>query len=123
MVDGAAAASEFYQKAFAAKELRRYAHQDGKRLMHCHLEINGGSIMFNDPMPEHGYPLQPSSSYAMNLVVPDGDLWWNRAVEAGCKVTVPLERAFWGDRYGRLMDPFGIAWAIDEPADAAAAAA
>ena len=123
MVDGAAVASEFYQKAFAAKELRRHPHADGKRLMHCHLEINGGSIMINDPMPEHGYPLQPSSSYAMTLVVGDGDLWWNRAVEAGCKVTMPFERAFWGDRFGRLVDPFGVAWAIDEPAASAAAAA
>jgi PhnB protein len=123
MVDGAAAASLFYQKAFGARELGRYAHTDGKRLMHCHLEINGGSMMFNDPMPEHGYPLQASSSYTMNLVVNDGDSWWNRALEAGCKVTMPLERAFWGDRYGRLVDPFGIAWAIDEPASQAAAAA
>jgi PhnB protein len=122
-VDGAAAASEFYQKAFAAKELNRYPHDDGKRLMHCHLEINGGSIMFADPMPEHGYPLQLSTSYTMTLVIPDGDLWWNRAVAAGCKVTMPLERQFWGDRYGHLVDPFGISWAIDEPAVPAAAAA
>jgi len=123
MVDGAARASEFYQKAFAATELRRYAHPDGKRLMHCHLEINGGSVMFNDPMPEHGYPRQASSSYTNNLVVTDGDLWWNRAVEAGCSVQMPFERAFWGDRFGRLVDPFGVAWAIDEPAASAAAAA
>jgi len=123
MVDGAAKASEFYEKAFGAKELRRYAHQDGKRLMHCHMEINGGSIMFNDPVPEHGYPLQPSNSFTNNLVVADGDLWWNRALEAGCKATMPFERAFWGDRFGRMIDPFGIAWAIDEPAQAAAAAA
>ena len=123
MVDGAARASEFYQKAFAAKEIGRYAHEDGKRLMHCHLEINGGSVMFNDPMPEHGYPLVPSSSYTMNLIVADGDLWWNRALEAGCKAQMPFERAFWGDRYGRMIDPFGIAWAIDEPAEQPAAAA
>jgi PhnB protein len=59
----------------------------------------------------------------MSLVVADGDHWFNRAVEAGCTVTMPLERAFWGDRYGRLLDPFGIAWAIDEPSAAASAAA
>lgn len=116
MVEGAAEAAAFYQRAFAAKETGRYAYADGKRLMHCSMEINGGTIMFNDPMPEHGYPLQPSSSYAMTLVVDDADLWWKRAVDAGCTVTMPLERAFWGDRYGRVLDPFGIAWAFDEPA-------
>ena len=44
-IDGASEASAFYQKAFGAKELARIPGQDGKRLMHCHLEINGGSLM------------------------------------------------------------------------------
>ena len=116
-VEGASAASDFYQKAFAAKELARMPAQDGKRLMHCHLEINGGSAMICDPFPEHGFTFQPSPSVTMTLVVKDGDTWWNRAVAAGCKVQMPFERAFWGDRYGRLSDPFGINWAITEPAN------
>jgi len=115
-VDGVSKASEFYQKAFAAKELARMPAQDGKRVMHCHLEVNGGSLMMSDPFPEHGFPYQPSPSMTMTLVVKEGDLWWNRAVDAGCKVTMPFERAFWGDRYGRLLDPFGVNWAVTEPA-------
>ena len=54
-------------------------------------------------------------------MVADGDLWWNRAVEAGCTVAVPFQKMFWGDRWGMLADPFGLIWAIDEPADRAAA--
>ncbi len=115
-VDGVANASAFYQRAFGAKEVARMPGQDGKRIMHCHMEINGGSLMIRDPFPEHGMPHQASPGATMQLVVKDGDAWWNRAVEAGCKVTVPFERAFWGDRYGRLLDPFGINWAINEPA-------
>lgn len=115
-VDGAAKASEFYQQAFGAKELARMTAEDGQRLMHCHLEINGGSVMICDVFPEFGFPLQPSSSYTMQLVVREADPWWTRAVEAGCSVTMPLERAFWGDRYGRLKDPFGVSWAMNEPA-------
>lgn len=115
-VDGAAKASEFYQKAFSGKELSRMPAQDGQRLMHCHLEINGGSVMICDAFPEFGFPLQPSNSYTMQLVVKEADPWWKRAVDAGCSVTMPLERAFWGDRYGRLKDPFGVSWAINEPA-------
>lgn len=116
VVDGAAAAADFYRKAFGAKELARMPAQDGKRVMHCHLEINGGSLMLCDPFPEHGHPYQPSPGATMQLVVKDGDAWWHRAVAAGCKVTMPFERAFWGDRYGRLTDPFNVSWAVNEPA-------
>ena len=55
-------------------------------------------------------------SRVQQLVVEDGDLWWNRAVEAGCTVVMPFEKMFWGDRWGLLADPFGLVWAIDEPA-------
>lgn len=115
MVDGAAKAADFYQKAFAAKELARMPAPDG-RLMHCHLEVNGGSLMLCDPFPEHGQAYQGINGTTMQLVVKDGDHWWNRALDAGCEVTMPFERAFWGDRYGRLVDPFGVHWAINEPA-------
>ena len=52
----------------------------------------------------------------MQLVLDEADPWWTRAVEAGCTVTMPLARAPWGDRYGRLKDIFGIHWAMNEPA-------
>ncbi len=116
-VDGAGAAADFYRKAFAAKEIARMPAQDGKRLMHCHLEINGGSVMLSDAFPEHGHPHKPLQGCVMHLVVSDGDAWFDRAVKAGCKVIAPLEKQFWGDRYGRLSDPFGVEWAINEPAN------
>lgn len=116
-VDGASEASAFYQKAFGAREVARMAGQDGKRLMHCHLEINGGAFMLADVFPEMGLPpVQRSSSYTMQLVVADGDTWWKRAVDAGCKEKLPFALAPWGDKYGQLVDPFGITWAINSPA-------
>jgi PhnB protein len=115
-VEGAAAALEFYQKAFGAKELARTPADDGKRLMHGHLEINGGGLMVSDTFPEHGYGFQPSHSHTLQLVVEDGESWWNRAVEAGCEVITPFQTMFWGDRWGQLRDPFQINWAINEPA-------
>ena len=115
-VDGASVAAEFYKKAFAAEELRRLATPDGKRLMHCHLKIHGGSLMLADAFPEYGRELQPSHSFLMTLVVEDADLWWNRAVEAGCDIVSALKLEFWGDYYGELKDPFGIRWAINSPA-------
>jgi uncharacterized glyoxalase superfamily protein PhnB len=115
-VDGAGEASAFYQKAFGAREIARMPARDGKRLMHCHLEINGGALMLSDNFPEMGLPpVQRSSSYTMQLVVADGDAWWTRATLAGCTQKLPFEKAPWGDRYGQLVDPFGVTWALSSP--------
>ena len=51
----------------------------------------------------------------LQLVVADGQAWWDRAVAAGCKVIAPYERQFWGDDWGLLEDPFGLKWAILQP--------
>ncbi len=113
-VDGAAQASDYYQRAFAARELARIPAQDGKRLIHCHLEINGGSLMLNDHLPEYGSGPQPSHNYTMHLQVEDVDAWWARALEAGAEIKMPLEVQFWGDRYGQLRDPFGVQWSLGQ---------
>ncbi|MET3528199.1 VOC family protein [Phenylobacterium koreense] len=117
-VDGASAASEFYQKAFGAKEVFRLPADDGVRLLHCALLVNGGTLMICDvfpDMPEHGAPFQPSSSYTMHLQVDDIDSWSQRALDAGAEVVMPVDLMFWGDRYGILRDPFGIQWSMGEP--------
>jgi uncharacterized glyoxalase superfamily protein PhnB len=49
-------------------------------------------------------------------MVVDGDAWWTRAAAAGCKETHPFGAAPWGGRYGQLVDPFGVTWAINSPA-------
>jgi PhnB protein len=51
----------------------------------------------------------------LQLVVADGQTWWDRAVAAGCTVAMPYERQPWGDDWGLLRDPFGIHWAILQP--------
>jgi PhnB protein len=60
-------------------------------------------------------PGQPHG-FNLTLVVDDGEAWWSRALAAGCTVVMPFERQFWGDRWGTLLDPFGLKWGIDEPA-------
>lgn len=115
--DGAAEAAEFYVKAFGAKEIARMHGEDGKRIMHCHLEINGGALMIADYFAEFGMPaVQRSQSYTMQLVVADGDAWWDRAIKAGCTAKMPFAVAPWGDKYGQMVDPFGVTWAINSPA-------
>ena len=88
--------------------------EDG-RLIHCHLHINGGSVMMSDPFPEHGHPAQEPQAFLVHLQVEDADAWWARAVEAGAEIVMPLDVQFWGDRYGQLRDPFGVVWSIGAP--------
>lgn len=113
---GGAAAIEFYQRAFGAEELRRMPAEDGERLMHAHLIINGASVMLADEFPEFNgqHDITPVG-VTMHLQVDDADEWWNRAILAGGVPLFPLEDQFWGDRYGQLKDPFGHTWSIGAP--------
>ena len=108
-------AVEFYKAAFGAEEKFRQPADDGKRLMHCHLVINGSSIMLSDDFSQAGGAAP--AGVTLHLQVGDADVWWNRATGAGpCEVTMPLADQFWGDRYGHFKDPYGHRWSIGGPA-------
>jgi uncharacterized glyoxalase superfamily protein PhnB len=113
-VDGASEASAFYQRAFGAEEMGRIPDRDGRRLLHCHLAINGGHLMISDLFPEMGLSRQSSDNFTMHLQVDDIDAWWKRAVEAGAEVVKEVDLMFWGDRYGELRDPFGVRWSMGQ---------
>jgi uncharacterized glyoxalase superfamily protein PhnB len=115
MVDGAVKAAEFYARAFGAEKAFMYPVDERGRTMHIHLYVNGSSLMLSDAYPEHGCPAEKAQGYSLNLMVDDIDAWWNRAVEAGAEIVLPLQLMFWGDRYGQLRDPFGVLWAMNAP--------
>jgi PhnB protein len=117
-VDGAGKASDFYVKAFEAKEVARYPLDEKGRTMHIHLHINGASLMLSDAFPEHGHPFQTPQGFNLTLQVKGIDQWWARAIAAGCTSILPVQDMFWGDRYGQLRDPFGIMWSMNEPKQA-----
>ena len=112
------AAVDFYLKAFGAKDIGRMP-MDGRpgQYMHAQVEINGGALMLTDETGmssvEGMGPPMPNGH--LQLVVPDGQVWWDRAVAAGCSVVAPFERQFWGDTWGLLSDPFGLKWAVLTP--------
>ena len=112
MVQGAAAAIEFYKKALGAEEVGPRAPLEDGRILNSRIDINGGSIMLMDPMPEHGYPATTHDGFNLHLHVDDADAWFERAVAAGCAVVMPMSLQFWGDRYGMVKDPFGVTWAF-----------
>ena len=112
-----AQAADWYVRALGAEELDRKPAEDGVRLIHCHLRINGGHVMLSDDFPEyHGLVDAPSpSGVTLHLQVDDPDAWWTRATAAGAEVRMELADQFWGDRYGQLRDPFGHMWSIGGP--------
>lgn len=111
---GAADAIAFYGKAFGAVELARLPGPEGK-LMHAMVRIGDSNLMLVDEFPDFG-SLGPQSGQGspvtIHLYVTDVDATVERAVAAGAKVTMPVDDMFWGDRYGRIEDPFGHQWSI-----------
>jgi uncharacterized glyoxalase superfamily protein PhnB len=109
----ASAAAAFYQRAFGAVEVGRMPSEDGKKLIHCHMHLNGGSLTFMDRMTEEDPPAP--QGFDLILSVDDIDAWFERAVKAGAEPVMPPQKMFWGDRYGQVRDPFGVLWSMDEP--------
>jgi len=111
---GAAAAIDFYAKAFGATEMIRLPAANGK-LMHACLSLNGAAVMLADECPEQGM-LGPKSlkgtPVTIHLTVPDADALFSQAVNAGATVIMPVADMFWGDRYGIVEDPFGHRWSM-----------
>jgi PhnB protein len=108
-VRDAAAAIDFYERAFGAIEQLRFPTPDGRKIMHARLALpDGGAIMLNDEMCETAY----GNALTLHLDLPDVDAGWARAVAAGATVVMPLADQFWGDRYGVLVDPFGHRWSL-----------
>ena len=107
-------AIEFYKQAFGAKERGVMKGPDGK-VMHAELMIGDSIIMLGDEMPEYG-ALSPQSSggagMGLHIYVDGVDAAFDRAVKAGARIDMPVSDQFWGDRYGKLTDPFGHKWSI-----------
>lgn len=118
VIKGAAEAIEFYKRAFGAEEKARMpfpAEDGGVKVGHAELQIGDSRLFVADEFPSYG-SVGPdgSSPVTIHLYVTDADAVFNRAVEEGARVTMPLADAFWGDRYGKLVDPFGHHWSIAE---------
>jgi len=115
VVKGAKKAIEFYKAAFDAKELGVSLGPDGQSVMHAELKIGDTKIYLGDEMPEMG-AVSPQtlggSPVSLNIYTEDCDAMFKKAIAAGAKVTMPLADQFWGDRYGKLQDPFGHNWGV-----------
>jgi PhnB protein len=108
------AAIEFYKKGSDVEERHRMKSPDG-RVAHAELKLGDSIFMLSDEYPEmkcHSPNSIGGSPVSMYVYVEDVDELFNKAVSAGAKVLDPVKDQFWGDRHGRLEDPFGHLWSI-----------
>jgi PhnB protein len=113
-VNDAARALEFYKRAFGAQEIMRMDGPDGK-VGHAEIKIGDSIIMLADEMPGSVCRSPQSvggTTAGIFLYVEDADAAFKQAVSSGAQVEAPLDDMFWGDRYGRLKDPFGHSWSV-----------
>ena len=114
IVRGADKAMDFYKKAFGAKELSRCPGPNGK-LMHAEFQIGDSHLYMCEEFPDMGAKSPQAyngSPVTIHLYVEDVDSFYNKAVAAGATAKMPVSDMFWGDRYGKLNDPFGHNWSV-----------
>jgi PhnB protein len=113
-VEDAAAAIDYYQKAFGAKERVRM-EAPGGTIGHAELEIGDSVVMLSDPFPQATTrpPIELGGTTAsVFMYVEDVDAVVRKAVDAGASVEMEVADQFWGDRFGTVKDPFGHLWSI-----------
>ena len=116
IVKDAKQALDFYQKALGAEAGVHMPGPGGQGTMHAEMRIGNSTVMLTDENPQWEMKAPETlggSPTSMHLYVEDADKAFQRAVDAGCTVTAPMMDAFWGDRYGKVMDPYGHQWGFE----------
>jgi len=114
-VRNAERAIEFYKQAFGAEVRGGIAKGPDGKVMHAELKIGDSVIMLTDEYPEFGSKSPQSigdSGMGLHIYLDNVDAAFDRAVKAGASVEMPVMDQFWGDRYGKLKDPFGHKWSM-----------
>ncbi|KAG6540131.1 hypothetical protein Mapa_018516 [Marchantia paleacea] len=122
----AAEAIVFYKAAFGAEEVtktvhaKRKAEQEQPLILHAHLKFGDTEILIFDETEETGNTVKSTSSLngtsmILHLETPDVETAFSRAIEAGATVSEQIADRPWGQRYGKLIDPYGFVWSLASP--------
>src|ERR1700730_3796139 len=120
IVSNGPAAVDFYKAAFGLEKGHQMMAPDGKRLMHGELTLDRHKFFISDEFAPHegGTCKSPQTlggtGVRVTLLVDDADETVARAVAAGASVLMPVQDMFWGGRYGKIIDPFGHEWGINQ---------
>ncbi len=123
-VAGASSAIEFYAYAFGAEERCRVYNADGISVAHAELKIGNSLVIVSDELPAQGIfapTTLGASPVSVHLYFAAVDSVWERALKAGATVIVPLTNTYWGERYGKIVDPYGHVWSIAKRVEALSA--
>jgi PhnB protein len=115
IVDNAAKALEFYQKALNAKELLRLPVTGSNKIGHAEIKIGDSQLMLSDESPEmdaRSPKTLGGTPASFMIYVADVDKAFDQAIRAGAKAVQPVQNQFWGDRTGTVVDPFGHKWTL-----------
>jgi PhnB protein len=116
VVSDGAKAIEFYKEVFGAQELMRMNQSKSTKIAHAEIKIRNHVLMLGDECPEMGAlapkPGGPPPPRSIMLYVTDVDATFAKALSKGATGTMPPTDMFWGDRYGKFMDPFGHLWGV-----------
>jgi len=115
IVRGADTALSYYETVFGAEVLSRDYAQDGITILQAEMKIGNTILRVADEMPEFGIFSPTSlggSPVIVQLYLSEVDAFWTRVVDSGAQVAVPLADTYWGERFGRFVDPFGHVWNI-----------
>src|ERR1051325_7299183 len=116
IVRDAAAAIEFYKQVFGATEVLRMNYPDSPKIAHAELKIRGHVLMLGDECPQMGIVAPPPGGAmppaSVMIYVQDVDAVFKQALSQGATTVMPPTDMFWGDRYGKFMDPFGHLWGV-----------
>ena len=115
IVRGADAALSYYETVFGAEVMSRDYAQDGITILQAEMKVGNTILRIADEMPEFGIFSPTSlggSAVIVQLYLSEVDALWTRAVDSGARVAVPLADTYWGERFGRFVDPFGHVWNI-----------
>ena len=113
-IKGAAAAIDFYKKAFGAVEMMRMAQPDG-RVGHAELQLGTSRVMLADEFPEMNFRAPHSvggTPVHLHMYVEDVDATVGQAVAAGATLVRAVQDQFYGDRLGTVADPYGHVWHV-----------
>lgn len=115
VVSNARAAIAFYEAVFSATTLSCAHAPNGTTVLQAELKIGTSVIRIGDEIPEFGIvsPTTLGGSPApVHLYIDAVDDIWQKAIEAGARIVVPLADTYWGERFGRFVDPFGHIWSV-----------
>jgi PhnB protein len=120
IVSDGKAALKFYKEVFQAEEGDCMMAADGVRLMHGEIVLDGHTLFLSDEFSQNegGTCKTPQAlggtCVRITLQTSDADAVVERAVARGATVMMPVQDMFWGARYGKISDPFGHEWGINQ---------